>query len=198
MAAKWRSFTKEEIFEFAAISRANSEFLRKMGYAGRGGNATIVMQAIQAEYPDLDLSHFVHEAWNKNQFDYSRFKKGVALRGSNMVDALAFQRGRKCECCGLSEWLSEPIKLEVHHIDGNHLNNEIDNLMLLCPNCHAQTDNWRAKNIKNKAQQVVSEEEFAEALKSTPNIRQALLKLGLTPSGANYERAYAIKEKFKI
>ena len=115
-----------------------------------------------------------------------------------MVDALAFQRGRKCECCGLSEWLSEPIKLEVHHIDGNHLNNEIDNLMLLCPNCHAQTDNWRAKNIKNKAQQVVSEEEFAEALKSTPNIRQALLKLGLTPSGANYERAYAIKEKFKI
>ena len=43
-----------------------------------------------------------------------------------------------------------PLNMELHHIDGNKYNNSLDNLILLCPNCHAQTDNYRAKNIKNK------------------------------------------------
>ena len=52
----------------------------------------------------------------------------------------------KCEKCGLSEWLGQPIALEVHHIDGNPNNNVIENFQLLCPNCHAQTDSYRGKN----------------------------------------------------
>jgi len=44
----------------------------------------------------------------------------------------------KCEICGLEEWNGKPIPLELHHIDGNHYNNELDNLQILCPNCHAQ------------------------------------------------------------
>ena len=53
----------------------------------------------------------------------------------------------KCECCGLSEWNGKPIPLELHHIDGNRTNHKLDNLQLLCLNCHAQTDSFRAKNI---------------------------------------------------
>ena len=56
---------------------------------------------------------------------------------------------RKCECCGNSEWLNRPIVLELHHIDGNHSNNALENLQLLCPNCHAITDNFKSKNIKH-------------------------------------------------
>lgn len=52
----------------------------------------------------------------------------------------------KCEKCGLSEWLGQPIALEVHHIDGDRTNNTIENFQLLCPNCHAQTDSYRGKN----------------------------------------------------
>lgn len=54
----------------------------------------------------------------------------------------------KCECCGLTEWRGKPIPLELHHKDGNHDNNKLDNLEILCPNCHAQTDNYTGKNIK--------------------------------------------------
>lgn len=43
----------------------------------------------------------------------------------------------KCECCGLSEWMGEEIPLELHHKDGDHYNNDFDNLEILCPNCHA-------------------------------------------------------------
>ena len=48
----------------------------------------------------------------------------------------------RCECCKLSEWMGKPIPLELHHKDGNHYNNDLSNLEILCPNCHAQTDNY--------------------------------------------------------
>jgi 5-methylcytosine-specific restriction endonuclease McrA len=54
----------------------------------------------------------------------------------------------KCGVCNLSDWLDLPITLELHHIDGVNTNHEISNLIVLCPNCHSQTDNFRAKNKK--------------------------------------------------
>lgn len=57
----------------------------------------------------------------------------------------------KCECCNLSEWLNKPIQLELHHIDGNIQNHSLDNLKILCPNCHAQTNNYKIFNSKNKS-----------------------------------------------
>lgn len=53
----------------------------------------------------------------------------------------------QCECCKNTEWLGNPIPLELHHVDGNKKNNSLDNLQLLCPNCHAFTDNYRGKNV---------------------------------------------------
>ena len=53
-----------------------------------------------------------------------------------------------CECCGLDSWMGQNIPLEVHHIDGDTNNNTRNNLTVLCCNCHAQTGNWRRKNLK--------------------------------------------------
>ena len=53
----------------------------------------------------------------------------------------------KCECCGISSWNDKPLSIELHHIDGNRTNHKLENLMFLCPNCHSQTDTFRAKNI---------------------------------------------------
>lgn len=52
----------------------------------------------------------------------------------------------RCFNCKLTEWLNAPIPLELEHIDGNHTNHIIDNLELLCPNCHALTNTYRGKN----------------------------------------------------
>ena len=43
----------------------------------------------------------------------------------------------KCELCGVSEWLNVKLPLELHHKDGDHFNNDLDNLQILCPNCHS-------------------------------------------------------------
>lgn len=55
----------------------------------------------------------------------------------------------KCECCGLTIWQNVKIPLELHHIDGDKSNNKLENLQLLCPNCHALTNNFKSKNIKH-------------------------------------------------
>lgn len=56
----------------------------------------------------------------------------------------------KCEVCNLTEWNGKLIPLELHHIDGNHYNNSLENLQIVCPNCHAQTPNFSNKNKLNK------------------------------------------------
>lgn len=66
---------------------------------------------------------------------------------------------RKCECCNNTEWMGYPIPLELHHINGVHTDNRIENLQVLCPNCHAQTDNYRGKNIGMSAQEETTDVE---------------------------------------
>ena len=71
--------------------------------------------------------------------------------GKTFRDKL-FSSGKKeykCECCGnKGEWNGKELVLQIHHIDGNHSNNDNSNLMVLCPNCHSQTDNYCSKNRK--------------------------------------------------
>ena len=131
--------------------------------------------------------------------DTKNFKKGIYIKPEHSKPAIINLRGYKCECCNNIEWMGKPIPLELHHIDGDNTNNTLENLKLLCPNCHAQTDNYRSKNtIPQEKREEISEEQFKEALESSPNIRQALLKLGLAPKGGNYTRANEIIAKYNI
>ncbi len=57
-------------------------------------------------------------------------------------------KDEKCEICGIIDWLGNKIPLELDHIDGNRTNHRLENLRILCPNCHSQTSTYRAKNIK--------------------------------------------------
>ena len=56
-----------------------------------------------------------------------------------------------CEICNLEEWMGQKIPIELDHIDGNHYNNDFNNLRILCPNCHAQTDTNSGKNVRKNA-----------------------------------------------
>lgn len=102
----------------------------------------------------------------------------------------------QCEICGCDgNWQNGKIQLELDHKDGDNTNNEITNLHYLCPNCHALTSTYRGRNKNVQPSNLISDEKFIQALKTSPNIRQALIKLKLTPAGANYTRAKSLLEK---
>jgi len=54
----------------------------------------------------------------------------------------------ECSICKITDWNGLPINMELDHIDGNRTNHMLENLRMLCPNCHSQTETYRAKNIK--------------------------------------------------
>lgn len=191
--AKWTKFSVEELQTMIKESNSYADFGEKMGYARTGGSGTRVAKEV-IEKHGFDISHF---GQSQSTFDYDRFKYGNAIKAANMIPALVNLRGHRCENCGNIEWLGQPITLEVHHKDGDHLNNELDNLELLCPNCHSLTENWRGKNISAK-KETISDEQFVQALRDNSSVRQALISLGLTAAGGNYTRAYDLIHQYQI
>lgn len=119
--------------------------------------------------------------------------RNCEVSSSVLIKRLKQIREWKCDRCNLTEWLGQPISLEIHHIDGNRCNNNLDNLQILCPNCHALTNNWRSRNKRgyNKSNPKVSDEEILNALEKYGNVFAALQSLNLT-GGANYKRVYNI------
>jgi DNA-binding CsgD family transcriptional regulator len=56
-----------------------------------------------------------------------------------------------CEVCGIDEWLGSPLSLALHHRNGDRLDNRLQNLELLCPNCHSQTENFSGRNGRRRS-----------------------------------------------
>ena len=146
--------SKEEFEKAIQQSHSIAETCRHLGVKPCGGNYRIVHNAI--EKYSLDISHFTGQGWNTG-LKFKPFKEkpiDEILVSDSSYQSFKLKRrllsgGLKlhiCEQCGLTEWQGSPIPLELHHINGNNRDNRIENLLLLCPNCHALTECYRGKN----------------------------------------------------
>lgn len=85
-------------------------------------------------------------AWLKEGKDWSNSIPGWVKAPYGY---LAQTHGYKCGVCGISKHNNQPLVLECDHINGDHKNNKPNNLRLICPNCHSQTDTYKNRNYGN-------------------------------------------------
>lgn len=148
-------YTKELLEENIKNCYSFCELLRKIGLVPKGGNIRTIRQKLD-EF-NVDYSHFTGKNWNvnpENPVYKEKYEPSLCEHSSlrsAYVKELVYRLGlkeNKCEKCGLTEWQGEPLVCELHHINGDSTDNRIENLIILCPNCHSQTDNFRSKNRK--------------------------------------------------
>ena len=131
-----------------------TEVCRKIGWQPRGDNYKIVHKYLD-EY-GTDISHFKRARTNiGNVLNKEREKKAeYYLKEKSYVKTSSlkwklFSEGLKkykCEKCGCTHWEGKQLALQLHHINGDDTDNRLENLQILCPNCHSQTDNYCGRN----------------------------------------------------
>lgn len=101
----------------------------------------------------LDYSHFKISGKTPRPIEeFLIYKDGVGNSSHRLKLRLFDEKyfEAKCYCCGITEWNGKPAPLELEHKNGNRCDNRLENLTILCPNCHAQTETYRGKNIIKK------------------------------------------------
>ena len=191
--AKWKNFTDEQIREIIKSCTSFQQVKEKMGYSSKSGSTTDMLKQLFDE-KGFDYSHFKGHAWNKKEeAKEKRPYNKTGLSPAKIKADYISTHEYKCACCGISEWQGKPITLQLHHINGDRSHNEDDNLMLLCPNCHSQTDNFCGKNNKS----VITDEEFLQALEEYGNVCAACRALHITPNQSSYARAKRLLDSAK-
>jgi hypothetical protein len=120
----------------------------------RGRTEKICLSCKTTYFPkNLHTSKFCSKNCESKNKKYIRINKLISGKFSNetfntqtVKKALLEVRGEICEGCKLKLWRDKPIKLTLHHKDGDAYNNNIDNLQILCWNCHSLTENYGRKN----------------------------------------------------
>lgn len=153
--------TAEVVINLIKDSKSIAEVIKKAGLSSVGSPHYRRIHRIIKEY-NIDLSHMTGQGWNKGKTHPEQTQKSLEKWlqedtdiGSSSLKKKLFKVKRlkqQCSKCGLTEWLGEPAPLELDHINGITTDNRIDNLRILCSNCHALTDNYCGKNqVRHKA-----------------------------------------------
>jgi hypothetical protein len=149
---KWDSSQLEQAVKQSTSTR---QVIKKLGLVPAGGNYFQINFYIKKL--GLDISHFKGQGWNKgnsypktfrNSLDsiltvssnYQSYKLKNRLFSSNLKKPL-------CELCGWAKTSEDGrIPLELDHINGIHSDNRLENLRILCPNCHSLQPTHRGRN----------------------------------------------------
>ncbi|MGH3568137.1 MAG: HNH endonuclease [Pseudonocardia sp.] len=145
-----RRFRDEDLVEAVRVETTVHGVPRRLDYKTSGGMFRFVVANIRRL--DLDTSHFLGQAWSRGMRrppTRTTLLEDLLVRGSTTTSSNLRRRlitaGLKpghCQCCGLNEWRGQRLSLALDHINGDHTDNRLENLRILCPNCHSLTETW--------------------------------------------------------
>ena len=145
----------DEIEIRKAVNESSSyrEVLRKLNIPTSGNNGATLKRRIK-EY-GISTAHFTfHPKQLKTKKPVEAYlSENTHITSSKLKEKL-FSSGlkeNKCEICGADTWLGKRLICQLHHINGDNTDNRLENLQILCPNCHSQTDSYCGQaNAKEK------------------------------------------------
>jgi Zn finger protein HypA/HybF involved in hydrogenase expression len=160
MKFKATKYTKEQFIEAVKINYSIRSTLLSLGLYGTGSNYTTFHRNIKIL--NLDTSHFTGQShlkgkthdWNKKlSLDEILVENSTYTSRDNIKKRLLKKNLLKYECshCSISDWNEKPLSLRLEHINGVNNDHRIENLCLLCPNCHSQTSTYAGRNKKPKS-----------------------------------------------
>lgn len=183
-------FTPSELQALLDTSNSYGDLLRKIGLNPKGGNPATLKKIIE-EYnlDETQLNKNRHNLYSQNSI-IPRMKRKKSMEDilsnkapfyfSNQLLKRLIDEGYKtykCEECGINTWMGKPLVLQLDHIDGNHLNNSYENLKVLCPNCHSQTNTFAGKNTSrsklNNTKKIIK---IKNRISKTPPVTREELK----------------------
>lgn len=109
------------------------------------------------------------------------------------VEYICVKCGNRGNHCG------ESLQLEIDHVNGDRYDNRLENLRLLCPNCHSQQKTTHSHRNKPRYYCLeIDEQKVISLSKTLPSIRQILLALNVLDSGGNYQKIKTILDKYNL
>jgi len=149
-----KKMTEEKLRVAIKNSISIAEVLKQMEMSVTTANYRSFHKAVKTY--NLDTKHFLGQAHLKGESHAHLIKslKTILVENSDYL-SIAWLKKRlldkqllvyKCYECGLNTWQDKAISLQLDHINGVHNDHRIENLRLLCPNCHSQTPNFAGRN----------------------------------------------------
>lgn len=147
-----KRISDEDFKRFVEESYTYADVCRKIGWKPQGGNYKYVKKHISEL--SLDTSHFTMRGKSRSGMRYNEKSVEEYLTTESYVNTERLKwklfasglKPYKCEKCGCTHWNGEQVSLQLHHINGDSTDNRLENLQVLCPNCHSQTDNYCGAN----------------------------------------------------
>ena len=140
---------KEKLIELVKTSSSFTEILRKQGKAVSGSALKVLKNSLD----NYGISYlFINEKEIKSKIPIEELLVENKRYKSSDLKRRLIQEGLKqdiCELCGqTSNWNNKFLTLQLDHINGNHNDNRLENLRIVCPNCHSQTETFSNKRSK--------------------------------------------------